>query len=78
MFRLIEICCTYVTYQKMLILGKIGLDSSRDTSEIAWNQKVNNNCIESNTTHELLEITIDSKLIFETNITKLCKRPTKN
>ena len=43
MFSLIEICCTYVAYRKMLILGKIGPDSSRGTSEIARNQKVNKN-----------------------------------
>ena len=41
MFSLIEIRCTYVTYQKMVVLGKIGPDSSRDTSEKARNQKVN-------------------------------------
>ena len=40
MFSLIEICCTYVAYRKMLILAKIGPDSSRDTSEIARNQMV--------------------------------------
>ena len=41
MFSLIEICCTYVAYWKILTLGKIGPDSSGDTSEIARNQKVN-------------------------------------
>ena len=41
MFSLIEICCTYVAYRKMLILGKIGPDSNRGTCEIAQNQKVN-------------------------------------
>ena len=40
MFSLIEICCTYVAYRKMLIWGKIGPDFSRDTSKIAKNQKV--------------------------------------
>ena len=40
MFSLIVICGTYVAYQKMLILAKIGPDSSGNTSEIARNQKV--------------------------------------
>ena len=33
--------------------------------------------IESKDIHELLEITIGSNLIFETNINKLCKRPSQ-
>ena len=40
MFSLIVICGTYVAYQKMLILAKIGPDSSGNTSEIARKQKV--------------------------------------
>ena len=40
MFSLIVICGTYVAYQKMLILAKIGPDSSGNISEIARNQKV--------------------------------------
>lgn len=35
---------------------------------------IDNNCIKSKDTHELLRITIDSKLIFETCINNFCKK----
>ena len=57
---------------------------NRDKSLILTpgNKKViastDNNCIKFEDVHELLEITIDSKLTFENNTNKLCKMTNQN
>ena len=59
------------------------VNSDKSHLLISWNiwkvlTIIDNNCIQSEDTHELLVITIDSKLTFATHNIKLCKKASQN